>query len=262
MNKRLERYSSKTARYLRNHASLMLSCVSAAGVVCTTVSAVKATPKALELIRKAEEQKEEKLTKIEALKTAGSVYIPSVLLGVSTVACIFGTSVLNQRKQASLISAYGLLNESCKTYKKKVNQLYGDDADNLIRRSVSIDKAKEYDKPPDSKLLTFYDEYSDRFFESTMEDVLKAEYELNKLMVLRGYVTANDFYNLLGLAYTDYADNVGWSIDAGKNLYGYSWIDFEHDFVAAEEGDDPEYGEYYRVIMTNEPTIDYDIIIE
>ena len=262
MNRRLEKYSSKTARYLHSHASLILSCVSAAGVVCTTVSAVKATPKALKLIKKAEEQKEEKLTKFEVLKTAGSVYIPSVLFGASTVACIFGTNVLNQRRQASLISTYGLLNESYKTYKKKVNQLYGDDADNLISRSVSIDKAKEYNKPPDSKLLTFYDEFSERFFESSMEDVLKAEYELNRLFILRGYVTANDFYNLLGLAYTDYADNVGWSIDAGKNLYGYSWIDFEHDLVTVEEGDDPEYGEYYRIIMINEPAIDYDIIIE
>ena len=52
--------------------------------------AVKAAPRALDLIEQAEKEKEDDLTKWETVKVAGPTYIQAILLGTSTIACIFG----------------------------------------------------------------------------------------------------------------------------------------------------------------------------
>lgn len=83
--------------FWKKNGSTILTCAGAVGVVGTTVLAVKATPKAMELIKMAEEEKGEKLTKTEVFKTAGPAYIPTALVGVGTLACVFGANVLNKK---------------------------------------------------------------------------------------------------------------------------------------------------------------------
>ena len=53
--------------FFNRNASTILSCLGGAGVIATSVMAVKATPKAISLITKAEEIKGEKLSKWEAV---------------------------------------------------------------------------------------------------------------------------------------------------------------------------------------------------
>ena len=59
--------------------------------------------------------------------------------------CIFGSNVLNKRQQASLASAYALLDTSFKEYKKKVIDLYNEEADIEIRNEIAKDKYEEND---------------------------------------------------------------------------------------------------------------------
>ena len=106
--------------FVKRNASTILTILGSIGVVATTVTAVKATPKAIRLIEEAEQEKGEELTKWEKTKTATKPYLPAILLGTSTVACIFGAQILNQKQQASLVSAYALLDQSYKEYKKKL----------------------------------------------------------------------------------------------------------------------------------------------
>ncbi|MCG5029675.1 DUF6353 family protein, partial [[Ruminococcus] torques] len=58
-------------------------------------------------------------------------------MGVSTIACIFGANALNQKKQASLMSAYVMLNESYKQYRKSAKTVYGEDADDKIHAEMA-----------------------------------------------------------------------------------------------------------------------------
>ena len=106
--------------FFKRNSSTILTCVGALGVVTTSVLAVKATPKALALIEAAKEEKGEELTPVETVQVAGPVYIPAIVTGVSTIACIFGANALNKRQQAALMSAYALLDSSYKEYKAKV----------------------------------------------------------------------------------------------------------------------------------------------
>ena len=240
--------------FLKRNSSTILTCVGAIGVVVTAVMAVKATPKAMTLLESAKEEKGENLTKWETVKTAGPVYIPSIVTGAATVACIFSADVLNKRQQAALMSAYALLDQSYRNYKTKVDELYGEEAGEKIRESIAKDEYEEADISPDvseGKEL-FYDFYSNRYFESTLADVIWAEYETNKALITYGCVGLNAFYDLLGLEELPEYEEIGWSSGLMEATYWEYWIDFDHEKTTID--DDLE---CTIIHMPREPLMEY-----
>lgn len=222
--------------FLKRHASTILTCAGGAGVIATSIIAVKATPKAMTLLEKAKEEKGEDLTKVEKVKVAGPVYIPAVLMGVYTIACIFGANALNKRQQATLMSAYALLDNSYKDYKKKLAELYGEDTVEEIQEEIVRDKYKEDPYQVEDGKQLFYDDFSQRYFESTTENVIHAEHEVNRMLAIEYSVYLNDFYVLLGIDRVDYGDYLGWSMDKIVEIQRNSWIDFRHQKVIMEDG--------------------------
>lgn len=244
-------HSSKM--FCKRNASTILSCIGGAGVVITTVTAVKATPKALSLLDEAKKEKHEELTRMEKIKIAGPVYVPSILLGAGTLACIFGANVLNKRSQAALMSAYTLLDNSYKEYQNKVKELFGDDADQQARSEIVKDHYEETEISVEDDKQLFYDEFSQRYFESTTEDVLRAEYELNRKISVEYGVFLNDFYDLLGIDEVDYGNYMGWTDCALVETTWYSWIDFIHTKVVMDDG-----LECTIITMSVEPLFDFE----
>jgi len=234
----MNKWLHQSQKFVKRNASTILTCVGGVGVVATSVMAVKATPKALALLEEAKKEKGEELTKLETVKVAGPTYIPSVVMGVATITCIFGANALNKRQQAALMSAYALLDNSYKDYKKKVGELYGEDADLHVRQELAKDN---YDPEEDSgddgdgKQL-FYDQYSERYFRATNETVLRAEYEINKVLAEDCYASLNELYDLLGIEQVDYGDYVGWSAAQLSDMYWSSWIHFWHEKTDLEDG--------------------------
>ena len=198
--------------FVKKNGSTILTCVGSAGVVATSIMAIKATPKAMMLLDDARKEKGDNLTKFEKVMVAGPAYIPAVVVGVSTIACIFGANALNKRQQAALMSAYALLDSTYKEYQSKVVDLYSEEADSRIKKEIAKDKYLGDDKLVDNDAL-FYDEFSGRYFESTNAKVLKAEYETNKKISDHGGACLNDFYHALGLEPTRYGDRLGWSVN-------------------------------------------------
>lgn len=242
----------QTKIFLNRNSSTILTSVGAVGVVATSVMAVKATPKALFLLDKAEKEKGEKLDKLEVIKVAAPVYIPTVLVGASSIACIFGANVLNKHQQASLISAYALVDNSYKEYKNKVKELYGEEADSKVREELAKDKYEETDISVDDGKQLFYDDLSERYFESSIEIVKNAEYEINKALQVSCVACLNEFYDLLGIDRVDYGDQLGWSIAQLTEMYWYPWIEFEHEKVVMDDG-----LECYIIRMPYEPFPEY-----
>lgn len=222
--------------FLKRNSSTILTCVGAVGVIATSVLAVKATPKALELLKEAKEEKEDKLTMLEIIQVAGPAYIPAIVTGAATITCIFGANILNKRQQASLMSAYALLDESYKKYQSKVKEIYGEDAEKRIREEIMKGEYVKKGEPIDEEKRLFFDFYSMQFFESTMENVLNAEQWFNRTLASNGYASLNEFYDALGLPRKEYGFKVGWSAETDMTFHGYSWIDFEHEKVELEGG--------------------------
>lgn len=239
--------------FLRRNSSTILTCAGAVGVVATTVMAVKATPKALSLIEDAKQEKGEELSKWEIVKVAGPSYIPAAITGLGTIACIFGSNIISKHQQASLMSAYALLDNSYKEYKKKVDEVYGEEAGKTIRAEIAKDKyAGDKVSVDDGKEL-FYDFYSSRFFESTKEDVLQAEYDTNRVLMVDGAIGLNEYYEFLGLEPRPEYENIGWSAGQMFDMYWHPWIEFDH-----EEGlIDDDSLEYTLISLPLEPVMDY-----
>lgn len=227
---------SKSQVFLKRNSSTILTCIGAAGVIATTVTAVKATPKAMMLLEKAKEEKGVELTKLETVKVAGPAYVPTVLLGVSTLACIFGANVLNKRGQASLMSAYALADSSYKDYKKKVDELYGEEAGSQVRAEIAKDKYNPDEFTLDGDNRLYYDFYSGRYFEATPAFVKNAEYELNRKMVMDDCAYLNEWYYLLDMEPLEHGLSFGWSTCANSEMYWQTWVDFHHEKVTMDDG--------------------------
>lgn len=242
--------------FIKKYSTTILSCVGVAGVVATTVTAVRATPKALKLI---EEHKSElgveKLTACETIKATWKCYIPTTLIGISTISCILGANILNKKTQASLMSAYSLLDSSFKEYRNKANDIYGKDADKKIKEAIAKENFSKHPFKVSEEKQLFYDMVSDRYFESTLAEVYRAEYELNRGYAKHGYCCLNDFYDLIGIDEIIDGYEIGWSMDASSMFYGYDCIDFEHELVSLEDEEDGL--ECYVIVMPFPPTSDY-----
>ena len=249
--------------FLEKNSATILTCIGAAGVVGTAVLTTKATIKASKLLEEAENEKGEELTTLETIRVAGPSFILAAVTGVSTIACIFGANILNKRHQASLVSAYALIDNSYIVYKNKVKELYGEETHNNIIDAIAKEQCKDdhisaggvilnYSQEinEESEPRLFYDEYSGRYFESTIENVLLAEYYLNRNYILRGFARLNEFYDFLGLEPTDYGNVVGW--DVCGEIY---WIDFNHRKTII--GDNDNSFECYIIEMPYCPGEDY-----
>lgn len=237
---------------LRRNAPTILSSIGGVGVVATAVLAVKATPKALQCIEQVKEEKGEELTKLDIVKAAGPVYIPSILVGAGTIVCIFGANMLNKRQQAALTSAYALLDSSYKEYKAKIKELYGEEVHDKIVAEVAKDKYKDSDVTAEEGKQLFYDDFSGRYFESTLEKVLEAKYQLNRDIVMREYAYLNEFYALLDIPPIDSGYELGWSPGSNLDYYWQEWVDFNFKKVVMGDG-----LECTIITMMGEPVPDF-----
>lgn len=238
--------------FLKKNSSTILTCVGAAGVIATAVSAVKATPKALNLIEDRKKELDVKELPVkEIVKTTWKCYIPTTLIGLSTMACMFGSNVLNKKTQAALISAYSLLDSSFKEYKKHVDDIYGEDSETKIREVIAKDKYSETPFKPNDEKQLFYDLYACRYFEATLADVYKAQCMLNHVFINYDYVSLNEFYDLIGIDQVEYGYEAGWSKIAGET-YGYDSIQMDIDSVMLDDN-----LKCYVIIMPYPPTTDY-----
>lgn len=253
---------------LKKNASTVLTVLASAGVVATTVLAINATPKAIKCIEadsvKNHDGDSKAYTKKEAVASAWKFYIPTAAVGVSTIVCILGANTLNRHQQATLTSAYALIQNSYKEYKEKLKELYGEEAHNKIIDSIVSEKAKNVDISASGGwynssldfgecvepeiIRTFYDDFSDRYFESTIEKVIQAEYHLNRNFLFKGTIALNEYYEFLGLEETELGNTVGWSSVNG-DIY---WIDFNHRKITLDDG-----MQIFVIEMIFEPSADW-----
>ena len=244
---------SNSKLFLKRNSSTILTYVGAAGVIGTTITAIQATPKAMLILEQMEEEKGDELTNLEKIQVAVPVYIPTIILGASTLACIFGANVLNKRSQASVASAYALLSSSYKEYRDKVLDLYGEEAEEMVVEEIAKDNYDEDSVIEQDGKELFYDDYSKRYFRSTVEKVQRAEYEINRDLIMQDYATINDFYKYLDLPPIDGGDKLGWTTCINYECYWQLWIDFSHGRTVMDDGTD------CRIIrMLTEPVIDFE----
>lgn len=228
----------RVLKELKKDTPIILAIVGSIGVVSTAIFAVKATPKALQLIeqRKQNENKDE-LSVSEIIETTWTCYIPSIITCAATISCIMGSYILNKRRQAILLNSYILLEQQYKEYKNSVKELYGEDADKKVKIHKAQRKYNE-EEHASNKQLFFLEPYGE-YFESTMEDVLKAEYELNRKFATEREASLKDLLDFLGISEVyDYESDgyKGWCQEIICDFINPAWIEFDHTFITLDDG--------------------------
>ena len=221
---------SKMAQLMRvaktsitKHSPEILTGIGIAGMITTTVLAVKATPKAIRLIEETKEEKGEDLTKAETIKTCWKAYIPAAATCVASTACLIGASSVRIRRNAMLATAYKLSETAFSEYKEKVVETIGDEKEKVVREKVSEERIKKNPITKNEIIMTdygdtqFYETLSGRYFKSDIEQIKKVVNYLNKDMLqdMFGTISLNEFYDELELERIDLGDELGWRVDKG-----------------------------------------------
>lgn len=251
----LANVASDVRNFVSRRSPEILTGIGIAGMVTTTVLAVKATPKALELI---EERKKEiwvdKLSPVELVKTAWKPYVPAAVTCVMSTACLIGASSVNLRRNAALATAYKLSETALTEYREKVIETIGEKKEHTIRDKVAEERVKKNPVSKNEVIITntgktlCYDPISGRYFYSSIEKIKSAENKLNKTMIhdFSGYVSLNDFYDEIGLDHTSVGDDLGWNTDKLIDIHFSSQLnDNGEPSVVLDYTTAPKY-DYYK----------------
>lgn len=218
----LETITKNVRKFASKRSPEILTGIGIAGMITTTILAVRATPKALELI---EEQKEEwsvdELSSFEVVKVAWKPYIPAMVTCIVSTACLIGASSVNTKRNAALATAYKLSETALSEYREKVVETIGEKKERIVRDKVAEERVKKNPVSKNEVIVTgngktlCFDPISGRYFMCSIETIKRAENDLNKQMLhdISGYVSLNEFYDELGLDHTSVGDDLGWNTD-------------------------------------------------
>lgn len=214
---------------MKKHNSEILTGLGIAGMLATTILAVRATPKACLDIEDATEDKGERLTKIETVKVAGKYYIPAAITCVVSTACLIGASTMSARRSAALATAYTVTETALREYKEKTAELVGERKEKEIREAVIQDKLDKTPVPDTNGVVITghgdtlcYDVFGGRYFKSSMEFLKQAVNDLNERLLQDGYVSLNDFFDFADLDQQKLGDDLGWDSRNGQVRISFS----------------------------------------
>lgn len=241
---------------LERHAPEILTGIGVAGMVTTTILAVKATPKACLLINDRKDELEvEKLSATELIKTTWKCYIPAAVTCGASIACLVGASSVNFKRNAALATAYKLSEAALSEYKDAVIETIGEKKEQSVRDKVAEERLKNNPVSKNEIIVTgngttlCYDPVGNSYFKSNIQQIESAKNKLNARMLSENYVSLNDFYDELGIGPTKLGDDLGWDI------YKDGLVEIAFSSQLAEDGTPclvmdysiaPRY-EYYKV---------------
>lgn len=221
MNKKgISNFIKTVGNKLSEHSPEILTGIGITGLLSTTVLAVKATPKALRLIdEKKEENNTDELTNMEVVKTCWKCYIPAAVTATISVACIIGANTVNNKRNAVLATAYKLSESAFSEYKEKVIETIGEKQEKEVRDKIAKDRIERNPVNNNEVIITgkgdvlCYDVVSGRYFKSDVDRIRKAENTLNKKLMNDMYCSLNEFYDLIGLPFTQMGFDLGWNVN-------------------------------------------------
>ena len=188
-----------------------------AGMLTSTVLAVKATPKALAIL----EEEDRELSKIDKFKLTWKYYAPAAIGYCTSAACILGAHSVNAKRNAVLAGAYKISENALLEYRDKVVETLGEEKEKEILDSIAEDRVQQGPKQANGVLVAgkgdtlCYDMYSGRYFNSDMDSINRVLNEINYKLMQDNIMSVNDFYDAIGLNPISTGYDVGWNVDEG-----------------------------------------------
>lgn len=219
----------KVIGFTKQHNPEIVVGLGVAGMITSTALAVKATPKAMQLI---EDKKSELgvtyLTRKEIAEATWKQYIPAVGVGAVSIACIVLGTTKNIKRNTALATVYAISENTLKEYKAKTREIVGEEKAREIDTEVAKSRARSrsIDNPVvietrDSEYVIntgngdtlIYDSFSGRYFRSSVNAVESAVNNVNKSLLNDYFITVNEFYNELCIPTIGAGSLIGWKSD-------------------------------------------------
>lgn len=242
---------ANTKKSLAKHSPEILTGIGIAGMVTTTILAVKATPKAMMLIEEKKKVAEvDKLAPVDVVKTTWKCYIPAAVTGIAATACLIGSTKVSVRRHAALATAYKLSETAMNEYKDKVVEMVGEKKEKVIKEKVAEEKLIQNPVTKTEVIVTnegtslCYDYSSGRYFESSIAKIKDAQIAINERLLhsICGSVSLNDFYDELGLDHIDIGEILGWNTDELVDIhFGYAPANDGRPCITISHNNPPKY---------------------
>jgi hypothetical protein len=218
----IQKITQKFGGLIAKNSPTILTGFAVAGLITTAVLAVKATPKAIELMKdKQVELDADFLTSKEIVECTWKCYVPAAIMGLVTVGCIIGANSISLRRNAALASVYSLSEAALKEYQAKVVETLGKNKEKAVRDDIHKDRIAANPVSNCEIALTgrgetlCYDPLGGGYFKSDIEFMRQTLNRLSRDLMSDMYISLNHVYNELGLRGTKLGDMVGWHIDDG-----------------------------------------------
>jgi hypothetical protein len=222
-NNGFSKFVKNVSTSIKKHQPEILTGIGIAGMITTTIMAVRATPKALDIMAEVKDihanDTDKKAYAKDIITKVVPIYIPSAIVGGMSIGLVIGASAINAKRNAALATAYAISESALKTYQEKVIETVGEKKEQTIREAVAKDTIEK--NPIGNKEIIIVgadevrciDAISGRRFKSSVQKIQNVENELNRRIISEMYISLNDLYDELGLAHTPIGDDLGWNID-------------------------------------------------
>jgi hypothetical protein len=207
--------AKQVERYTIDNSPSIMTGIGVVGTITTAYLAGKASFKAAHILSSQDPHE----SIVEKTKRVWPNYIPAAISGGITIAAVIGANRVGSRRAAAVAAAYTLSERAYSEYKEKVIEKIGERKEETVREEIA--QARVASNPPHyNNILVsgggdvlFCDSMSMRYFMSSVENVRKAQNDLNDTIIRYTYATLSDFYDNLGLSQTAFSDEVGWNSD-------------------------------------------------
>lgn len=220
---------AKQAHNLRflvgDNSPAILTGVGVVGTVATAYFTGRATFKAAEIIGREQnaldlaaidaQEESTELVLREKINLVWPQYLVPVGIGVLTIGAVIFAHKMSASRLAAMSIAAGVSERALQQYKDKVLEQLGERQAEKIRDEIAQDNVTN---APTHEIVfagtgrvICLDTLTGRYFESTMEDIKKAENRINFEIINYMNASLSFFYEEIGLQPTDYTDSVGWN---------------------------------------------------
>ena len=198
------------------------------------------------------------------------LYGPSVLIGAASIGCMVGSNRILRKRNVALAAALTTVEKSFKDYRGRVIDRFGKDLDRELRFGIKAKEIKEkvIDENGNETTVTKTVEVVDPNTAHSLYSIVFCEgnagwtknAELNKVFLiqqqnwandklrLRGYLTLNEVYEMVGAPTTAYGQIAGWVYTEDSSV-GDNFVDFGIFDVTNEKACDFVNGRERSIIL-------------
>lgn len=198
------------------------------------------------------------------------LYGPSVLIGAASIGCMVGSNRILRKRNVALAAALTTVEKSFKDYRGRVIDRFGKDLDRELRFGIKAKEVQETvaDENGNETTVTKTVEVVDPNTAHSLYSIVFCEgnngwtknAELNKVFLiqqqnwandklrLRGYLTLNEVYEMVGAPTTAYGQIAGWVYTEDSSI-GDNFVDFGIFDVTNEKACDFVNGRERSIIL-------------